>query len=312
MRVTDVKAQGLDAITADSPAREGSDFLLTMKSLLLLAKPGILLAELLAGLAGALLASPCPAPGLLWPALLCIAAAAGGAAMVNGLIEEETDRKMQRLTKRSHALETAGRDLTWKTSALLLCGSALLAIAWLPPQAIILLATAVIGYTVAYTTWLKHRTPWSVLAGGIPGALPPLIGALAVSNTIPPAVLLLGLVIYLWQLPHFWFLALHCKEEFRRAGIPVLPVTHGNSATALLILPACTALAAAAILFSLSAGHQPLFTAILAGAYCYFVFLSYCYLYRSMDYGRGFTLSIVLMNGTLLAVIGNALLNAAE
>lgn len=305
------KAQGLDTIAPAAPAREGGDFGIRMKSLLLLAKPGIVIAELLAGVAGALLASPSPAPGLLWPALLCIAAAAGGAAMVNCLMEEETDRKMPRLAKRNRAMESAGRCLVRKTAALLLCGSALVAVACLPPQVIILLAAAVIGYTLAYTACLKHRTPWSVLVGGIPGALPPLIGAAAVSSTIPAAPLFLGLVIYLWQLPHFWFLALHHREEYRRAGIPALPLTLGIKATKRLILSACAPLLVSVVLFSSCAGHRPLFIAILAGAYCYFVFLSYCYLYRSKDYHKGFTASIVLMNGTLLAVIGNALLHAA-
>lgn len=305
------KAQSMDAIAAAAPAREGSGFWIMMKPLLLLAKPGIVMAELLAGLAGALLASPSPAPGLLLPAMLCIAMAASGAAMINGLMEEEPDRMMPRLAKRSCALETAGRDLVRKTAVLLLAAATLISTACLPSKVIILLAAAVIGYTLVYTALLKHRTPWSVLAGGIPGALPPIIAALAVSNSIPAASLFLGLVIYLWQLPHFWFLALHCGEEYRLAGIPALPLTHGIRTTKRLIMSACAPLLVSVVLCSFSAGHRPLFTAILAGAYCYFVFLSYCYLYRSMDYRRGFTASIVLMNGTLLAVIGNTLLNAA-
>lgn len=311
MRVADAKNQGMDIIVSYTHTRRFTDFQAILKSLLLLTKPGIVLAEVLAGVAGALIASPYPEPRLLWTAMLCIAMAAAGAAMLNGLMEEKTDSKMLRLAKRTHALETAGRWLVWKTSCLLLFGAALITVTSFPPLVMTLLAAAALGYTVVYTAWLKHRTPWSVLAGGIPGALPPLIGAAAVSGTIPATSLLLGLLIYVWQLPHFWFLAMQYREEYQLAGIPVLPVTHGIRTTGVLILTASTALLAVSMVFSLSAGHQPSFMAMLAGAYCYFLFLGYRYLYRTKNYRKGFRVSILLMNGTLLAVILNVLLNGA-
>ena len=312
MRVANVRSRSIEAIT-ESPSAGGMTELLSMiKSLLVLSKPGIVIAELLAGLAGAMLASPHPEPLLLCQALLCIAMAAAGSAMVNCLIEEESDRKMKRLAKRNNALEKAGRWLVWRTSCFLLFGAALMAVNCFRPEVTILLAVAVIGYTVLYTTWLKHRTPWSVLAGGIPGALPPLIGAAAVSSAIPKSSLLLGALIYLWQLPHFWLLALQHIEEYRLAGIPVLPLSHGYRTTGFLTMAASAALVPLSLIFSLSAGHEPSFAVMLAAAYCYFIFLVYRYLYISRDYSRGFTLSILLMNGTLLAAIGNALLRSAK
>lgn len=285
-----------------------AEVLAVSKSLLLLTKPGIVLAELLAGLGGALLASPSPAGDRLWPLLLCLFMAAAGAAMTNGLLDAAEDRKMPRLARRSRALETAGKGVVRTTALILNGGAALVASIWLPPLTLLLLAAASLGYTAIYTSRLKRRTPWSVLVGGIPGALPPLIGSAAVSGTVLTAPILLGLLIYVWQLPHFWFLALHCREQYRTAGVPVLPLVHGERATVILIRLCSLALVPCSTAFCASMGKPPVITALLSAAALAFAIFCFSHSCQKADYHTGFVASIAHMALILLTVIGNAIL----
>lgn len=280
------------------------------KALLLLAKPGIVLAELMAGLAGALLVSPLPSGDRLWPLLLCLSMAAAGAAMTNGLLDAAEDRKMPRLARRSRALETAGRGLVRATALLLQGGAALLAATRLPPVTLLLLAAASLGYTAVYTGRLKRRTPWSVLAGGIPGALPPLIGAAAMGGTVPGSPLLLGVVIYVWQLPHFWFLALQCREQYHLAGIPVLPLVHGERTTGMFIRICSLALVPCTIALTAASTRSPAVATLLPGLALLFALLCHRFLDRPAGYRRGFVISIAYMVLTLLVVIATVITRA--
>src|SRR6185369_6728732 len=122
---------------------------------------------------------------------------------------------------------------------------------------LILLAAACSSYLLLYTLWLKRRSSWGVLAGAIPGALPPLIGAAAVTGRVAALPLLLGMVIVIWQFPHFWFLALQYSDQYRQAGIPVLPLTHGIKLTKRLTLLSSAALLPATLAFSLLGPVSP-------------------------------------------------------
>lgn len=303
----EAEAPRLAAGADSAPPIRLADLLRTTRALLLLAKPGIVLAELLAGLAGALLALPASPAAPLWLVLLCLAMAAGGAAMANGLLERGSDRKMARLTRRNRALEIAGNGLVLGMTMLLIGGALAIAAAFFNLLTLLLLAAAFSGYIFVYTGWLKRRTPWSVLAGGIPGALPPLIGAAAVSGSVPAATLLLGVLIYLWQLPHFLFLALQFRNQYGMAGIPVLPLVHGERPASILTLACALATVPGATAFSLAAGHPPSVTAALAGAASLFSLCCHHYLYRQVNYRRGFICSIGYLAITLLAVIATAL-----
>lgn len=276
-------------------------------ALLLLAKPGIVIAEMLAGVAGALLAAPAPGPTVLCLLLLLLALGAGGAAMANCLMEEKTDRTMPRLSRRCLALESAGRRTVTLLATGLGMGAILLAAFMFTPLALILLLVASFVYIVVYTGWLKRRTPWSVLAGGIPGALPPLIGAAAVSDHLQAAPVLLAAMIYLWQLPHFLFLALHCRDQYRLAGIPVLPLTHGVGTARRFTLLAAMALVPVTNAFCIAAGHGRGLTLILVVLALSFSLLSYDSLYRKKEYRRGFIGSLAYMVGLLVAVIIGAI-----
>lgn len=269
-------------------------------ALLLMSKPGIVLAEVMSCLAGMLLATPGVAAPVTVPVLLSVAMAASGAAMLNVIIERFSDRAMPRLERRCRALEGVGAGRTLLSAVLLMAGGLLLAAATAPPAASMLLAVGCLSYLWLYTAWLKRRTPWSVLAGGIPGALPALIGAAAVGAPLAKAPLLLALFIYIWQLPHFWLLALECSDQYAAAGIPVLPLTHGAGRTRALTLAAALLLLPVTLAIGLLGNLSTVYLALAAGAGALFPLLCVRCLYRSHAYRQGFRLSLA----HLVVIIG--------
>lgn len=274
-----------------------------------LAKPGIVLAEVLAGLAGMALAGhalPDPRSGAA--CLLAIAMAAAGAAMLNGLLDADLDRHMLRLALRRAALDTAGKGLVLGVALGLIAGALLVAAVFLNGLTALLLLAALLSYLMLYTLWLKRRSPWGVIPGGIPGALPVLIGSSAVSGTIHGAPLMLFLIMILWQPPHFWFLALNCREQYQRAGIPVLPLTHGVRPTKWFILLYACALIPSSMALWLFGFCSPRFAAaaVLLGS----AFLLICLrsLYQDPSSKTGFNASLAYLAGLLLAIIADAAL----
>jgi heme o synthase len=221
------------AVAADSRAGELS----LVAATLLLARPGIVAATVLSGFTGMVVTGRgLPPVGAASALITAVALAAAGSAMINALIEEQSDRKMSRLTRRVAALERLGRQRAVLIALSLAVTSALCSILHLNRTASLLIVASILTYTILYTALCKHRSPWGTLIGGIPGALPPLIGASAVAPGIDTGGLLLFLIIFLWQQPHFWALALHCRDDYRRADIPVLPLVHGERTALLLIV----------------------------------------------------------------------------
>jgi protoheme IX farnesyltransferase len=278
-------------VTQASMPETGSSGILA--ALLLLSKPGIVLAEVVAGLAGLLLAAAEPSPAPAIAVLLAIAMAAGGAAMLNGILDAGADRQMSRLARRCRALEITGARRVLAIALTLMAFGLGLAAITLPLLALLLLAGACLSYLYLYTFWLKRRSPWGVLAGGIPGALPPLIGAAAVSGSITAPPLLLAGFVFIWQLPHFWLLALDCHDQYSRAGIPVLPLTHGESFTRICTLSATLLLLPVTLTLGLLGGLSSCFLAVagVAGG----IFSLYCArcLYQTHAYRRGFVASLI-------------------
>ncbi|NTV94767.1 MAG: protoheme IX farnesyltransferase, partial [Thiobacillus sp.] len=107
---------------------------------------------------------------------------------------------------------------------------------WVNPLTAWLTFATFIGYAVVYTVLLKPATPQNIVIGGASGAMPPLLGWAAMTGQVGPEALLLFLIVYAWTPPHFWSLALYRKEDYARAGLPMLPVTHGEDYTRLHIL----------------------------------------------------------------------------
>ena len=202
-----------------------------------LTKPRVVVLMLITSLVGMFLATRA---GVAWPVLvfgnLGIGLCAGAAAAVNHVVDRRIDSIMARTHKRP---VTAGRlsPVAALAFALLLAvtGMALL-LAFTNELAAWLTLASLLGYAVLYTGFLKRATPQNIVIGGLAGAAPPLLGWVAVTGHISAEPLLLVLIIFAWTPPHFWALAIHRKEEYAKADIPMLPVTHGEHYTKVHIL----------------------------------------------------------------------------
>ncbi|CAI8956816.1 MULTISPECIES: heme o synthase [Pseudomonas] len=202
-----------------------------------LTKPKVVVLMLITSLVGMFLATRAGVP---WTILLFgnlgIACCAGGAAVVNHVVDRRIDALMARTHKRPIA-EGRVTPAAALTFALLLAtlGMALLLVFTNALTAWLTLAS-LLGYAVIYTGFLKRATPQNIVIGGLAGAAPPLLGWVAISGHISAEPLLLVLIIFAWTPPHFWALAIHRKEEYAKADIPMLPVTHGEHYTKVHIL----------------------------------------------------------------------------
>ncbi|MES2400393.1 MAG: heme o synthase [Pseudomonadota bacterium] len=171
---------------------------------------------------------------------------AGAAAAFNCLVEQGIDARMKRTSWRATAQGQISNTLTLTFSAVLCAvGSAILYI-WVNPLTMWLTFATFVGYAVIYTVILKPLTPQNIVIGGASGAMPPVLGWAAMTGAVSPEALILFLIIFLWTPPHFWALALYRVEDYRKAGLPMLPVTHGNEFTrlqvflyTLVLFPAC-------------------------------------------------------------------------
>lgn len=202
-----------------------------------LCKPRVVMLMILTSIIGMLLAVPGMVPlDVLLIGNLGIALCAGSAAVVNHLLDRHIDRKMARTHNRPivrgrvEPLHAALFSLV-----LGLLGMTLLLV-FINPLTAVLTLGSLLGYAVIYTLFLKHATPQNIVIGGIAGAMPPLLGWTAVTGEIHGHGLLLVLIIFAWTPPHFWALAVHRKDEYARAEIPMLPVTHGEHYTKVHIL----------------------------------------------------------------------------
>ncbi len=162
-------------------------------------------------------------------------AASSGAAM-NQIIDMRADAVMARTKNRP--LATGGMEV-WQAicfAALLCFLGMLVLVVWVNPLTAVLTFISMVGYGIIYTVFLKPATPQNIVIGGAAGAAPPLLGWTAMTNVVSPEACLLFLIIFAWTPPHFWALALYRREEYAAAGVPMLPVTHGEEFTRLQIL----------------------------------------------------------------------------
>ncbi|MEJ8839440.1 heme o synthase [Ramlibacter sp. AN1133] len=161
---------------------------------------------------------------------------AGAAAAFNCVVEKGIDAKMRRTAWRPTAKGELNDVQTLVFSAGLCAVGSWLLYAWVNPLTMWLTLGTFIGYAVIYTVILKPLTPQNIVIGGASGAMPPVLGWAALRGDVGPEALILFLIIFLWTPPHFWALALYRVEDYRRSGLPMLPVTHGNEFTRLQIL----------------------------------------------------------------------------
>ena len=173
---------------------------------------------------------------------------AGAAAAFNCLVEQHIDRRMQRTAWRPTAKGQLTNAQTLLFSTLLCAVGSALLYWWVNPLTMWLTFATFVGYAVVYTVVLKPLTPQNIVIGGASGAMPPVLGWAAMTGEVGAGSLLLCLIIFLWTPPHFWALALYRAEDYRKAGLPMLPITHGPEFTRLQVLLYTVVLFAATLL----------------------------------------------------------------
>ncbi|WP_273824910.1 MULTISPECIES: heme o synthase [Pseudomonas] len=216
-----------------------------------LTKPKVVVLMLITSLVGMFLATRAGVP---WTVLvfgnLGIGLCAAGAAAVNHVVDRRIDAVMARTHKRPLAEGRVSPSAALAFALLLaVLGQALL-LAFTNPLTAWLTLASLLGYAVIYTGFLKRATPQNIVIGGLAGAAPPLLGWVAATGHLGAEPLLLVLIIFAWTPPHFWALAIHRKEEYAKADIPMLPVTHGEHYTKVhILLYTCVLLAVSLLPF---------------------------------------------------------------
>ena len=170
-------------------------------------------------------------------ALACLGVwlVAGAAAAFNCIVEQGIDAKMKRTAWRPTAKGELSNAQTLLFSAVLCAVGSVLLYVWINPLTMWLTFATFVGYAVVYTVILKPRTPQNIVIGGASGAMPPVLGWAAMTGDVGAEALILFLIIFLWTPPHFWALALYRVEDYRKSGLPMLPVTHGSEYTRLQV-----------------------------------------------------------------------------
>ena len=214
-----------------------------------LTKPRVVSLIVFTAVIGMFLATPGMVPPvILLAATLGIALVAGAAAAVNCLVEQKIDALMTRTQYRPLPRGQITPLETLVFSGIVGGIGLALLYHWVNALTMWLTLATFVGYAIIYTVILKPMTPQNIVIGGASGAMPPVLGWAAVTGDVTPQALTLFLIIFAWTPPHFWALALYRKDEYAKAGVPMLPVTHGDKFTRLhvllytIILLACSTL----------------------------------------------------------------------
>ncbi|WP_052263701.1 heme o synthase [Comamonas thiooxydans] len=236
-----------------------------------LTKPKVVQLIVFCAFIGMVLAVP-GAPGWQdWGRMLVACAGiwlvAAAAAAFNCLVERSIDARMKRTAWRPTARGELSHSQALLFSALLCAAGAAILLLAVNALTLWLTLATFIGYAVIYTLVLKPLTPQNIVIGGASGAMPPVLGWAAMTGQVGHEALLLFLIIFLWTPPHFWALALYRVEDYRRAGLPMLPVTHGNAFTRLQVFLYTLVLFAGCLLpFVVGmSGYLYLFAAVILG-----------------------------------------------
>ena len=286
-----------------SPAR-------SLSTWLELTKPRIVLLVLFTGLPALLLAGGgMPSTRVFWGAIAGIALSAASGAAFNHYYDRDIDGLMVRTRMRplpAGLLPPAGAaalglTLGW-LSYTVLCVTC-------NPLSALIAVTSIFYYAVIYTVWLKRRTPQNIVIGGAAGAAAPLIAWTAVTGHIGLPAVLMAVLIFLWTPPHFWALSLYRREDYERAGLPMLPVTHGEPATRRAILGYSIGLVTVSLLIGPFSGLGAVYTSVAAVLGAAFVFGAF-QLQRSPSTARAmrlFRFSILYLFGLFLGLLVDVL-----
>ncbi|PKQ05644.1 MAG: protoheme IX farnesyltransferase [Alphaproteobacteria bacterium HGW-Alphaproteobacteria-12] len=229
-----------------------------------LLKPRVMSLVIFTALAGLVVAPGSIHPVIAFTALLCIAVGAGASGALNMWYDADIDAAMARTAKRPIP---AGRVTPGEAAAF---GSILSVLSVMTMGVLVnwvaaaLLAFTIFFYAVIYTMWLKRRTPQNIVIGGAAGAFPPMIGWAAVTGSVSLESAALFLIIFMWTPPHFWALALYRSEDYKKAGVPMLPVVAGEKETRRQIMLYSLALVPVTLLPGIMGFAGLLYTAVTA------------------------------------------------
>ena len=222
-------SQSLAAPVPAQPSRWAQFYSLT--------KPRVVQLIVFCALIGMLLAQPgLPDLARAGAAVLGIWLVAAAAAAFNCIVEQHIDARMARTRWRPTAKGELAVSQTLFFSAVLCVAGSTVLYFWVNALTMWLTFATFIGYAVVYTVVLKPLTPQNIVIGGASGAMPPVLGWAAMTGEVGHEALILCLIIFLWTPPHFWALALYRVEDYRKAGLPMLPITHGSEFTRLQVL----------------------------------------------------------------------------
>jgi protoheme IX farnesyltransferase len=202
-----------------------------------LGKPRVVALIVFTAVVGMFLAVPgLPPLAALVFGTIGIGLAASSAAAINHVVDRRYDEQMARTMGRP--IPSGAVTTTQALAYAAVIGVLSMLVLWtlVNPLTAVLTFASLIGYAFLYTVWLKHVTPQNIVIGGAAGAAPPVLGWTAVTNSVDPHALLLFLIIFAWTPPHFWALAIARRDDYARAGIPMLPVAYGIEFTRLHIL----------------------------------------------------------------------------
>jgi len=202
-----------------------------------LTKPKVIMLLLLTAVVGMCLASPgLPDLGLLFWGIVGIGMLSSAGAVFNHCIDRNIDVKMARTHRRPLPQGKVSLHQAVGFGVVLTVVGSLLLWTLVNPLTAVLTFASMLGYAVVYTLWLKRATPQNIVIGGIAGAAPPLLGWTAITGTLDGNALLLVMIIFTWTPPHFWALAVDRVDDYKKTGLPMLPVTHGIEFTKTMIL----------------------------------------------------------------------------
>ncbi len=198
---------------------------------IMLLKPRVLTLVVFTGLIGLVVAPGHLHPVLAFTAILCITVAAGACGAINMWYDRDIDAIMRRTRKRPIPAGRIEPGAALGFGITLAAGSVIVMGLAVNIPAAVILALSVCFYVFVYTIWLKRRTPQNIVIGGAAGAFPPVIGWAAVTGSVDLVPLVLFGIVFIWTPPHFWSLALWANDDYRRAGVPMLPVVAGAKET---------------------------------------------------------------------------------
>ena len=262
--------------TAAAPAGPSQGSASRARQFYALTKPRVVQLIVFCAVIGMLLAEPA------WPDWRVLSAAAIGiwlvaasAAAFNCVVEQRIDAKMARTAWRATAKGELSNSQTLVFSGVLCAAGSALLLLWVNALTMWLTLATFVGYAIVYTVLLKPATPQNIVIGGASGAMPPLLGWAAMRGEVGAEAWLLVLIIFLWTPPHFWALALYRSEDYARAGLPMLPVTHGNAFTRLQILLYTLVLFAATLLPYVHGMSGPIYLSASAVLGAWFIVLAW-------------------------------------